>query len=1166
MKKLLLILFAVTLWSAFLFADNIIPVRTDVSGFSTWADIDVAGTEYLQLLNSTSSTISPAMNFDNFTAETLNFKARTFGGVNAVENEITVSISTDNGSNWSVLGTRLPANKNLTAMTPFDLSSYNGTQVKIKFTMAGTINDIGAGIDDITIAGTPAGAAISVNPISLAGFTYVHQSGPSQELSFALTGSNLTADLAVSVTANYAISSTSGGTFGSSLSFTPASGAVSATIYVRQIAGLDVGSYTGTITCSSTGATNKTVSLSGTVTAIPLVGATETFDNFSAAGSYSSGNFLGQDGSTWTYVNCRGDYSITGSAPMLRDNDTAHMTSGTISGGIGEIEFKYMQAFTTNVSLNLYINNVVVATVTSSSQQGVVLNSGRVTVNQAGNFTIKFARASGGGQVVIDDVTWSSYGDPPAATPLITPPAGTYFDSQTVSISCETAGASVYYTENGDTPTDLSTLYTGSFLLSSSATIKAIAYASGYSPSQIASSVYTIIQEPSNHVTSFEGITGYPGNSQIYLSWTDSTGEVLPDAYLIKGSVSGFSAIVDPVDGVFEANSGLVQNVAYGVNEFTFNSLTENTNYYFKIYPYCGSGDIVQYKTDGIVPSESVLTEYGPPTIPAAISATAVSHEGFTARWDTVVGAESYRIDVLRSQLTPFTINEGFNSGTTAPAGWTFTAIGGTYTTATNFGFSSPSLQFDNTGDRVLTPVFQGATAVSYWLKGQSTNAVSALTVEQFDGDNWTVLATIQPIPTTGTINTHELTSNITQVRFTYTKSFGNLSFDDVTINGSTYAMQAITGWDNLTVATSPVRVSGLDAATDYQYVVRAFNENGTSANSNAVNVSTTATVPGAGAGTLIGDDVDIIVPPVGILTDNSVTIDPASGTDIDFNVTVSVNGQTLIYTISSSNTDALNGLYLLNHAGPTNAPTGYNVSTGTLVDSGLEAGVSYFEISGIAAKGELVISLEFDQTLPVELSSFTYTLNPQNLVTLHWITQTETNVLGYYIYRGKSEEASEAVLVSDMIAATNTSTLQSYIFVDSELQEQGTYYYWLQNLDMDGSNAFHGPVRVEYNFTDPGTPNQPLVTALNRVYPNPFNPTTFINYSLSENSPVQFKIYNNRGQLVRTITNAPTTAGNHRVDWNGTDENGSACSTGLYLIRMEAGKESFTRKVVLVK
>ena len=118
----------------------------------------------------------------------------------------------------------------------------------------------------------------------------------------------------------------------------------------------------------------------------------------------------------------------------------------------------------------------------------------------------------------------------------------------------------------------------------------------------------------------------------------------------------------------------------------------------------------------------------------------------------------------------------------------------------------------------------------------------------------------------------------------------------------------------------------------------------------------------------------------------------------------------------------------------------------------------------------------------------------------------------------------------------------------------------------MDGSNAFYGPVRVEYTFPQGDTGSPVPVTGLDRIYPNPFNPITFISYGLSASSPVQFKIYNNRGQLVRTITNAPATAGNHRIEWNGTDNNGSACSTGLYLIRMEAGKDSFTRKVVLVK
>lgn len=132
---------------------NIIPVRTDVSGFSSWTDVDIAGTTYLQLLPATASTTTPAMNFNGYSNETLDFKARTYGGVNATENTVTIWISTDNGSNWTSLGTRTPTTTTLTAVTQFDLSSYSGTQVRIKFTVAGTSNSIGAGIDDITIKG-----------------------------------------------------------------------------------------------------------------------------------------------------------------------------------------------------------------------------------------------------------------------------------------------------------------------------------------------------------------------------------------------------------------------------------------------------------------------------------------------------------------------------------------------------------------------------------------------------------------------------------------------------------------------------------------------------------------------------------------------------------------------------------------------------------------------------------------------------------------------------------------------------------------------------------------------------------------------------------------------------------------------------------------------------
>jgi hypothetical protein len=81
---------------------------------------------------------------------------------------------------------------------------------------------------------------------------------------------------------------------------------------------------------------------------------------------------------------------------------------------------------------------------------------------------------------------------PPAATPTFQPAPGTYSAAQSVTLSSTTSGASFYYTTNGTTPTVNSTLYSGAIAVSASMTIEAIAVASGYSASPVASGVYVI--------------------------------------------------------------------------------------------------------------------------------------------------------------------------------------------------------------------------------------------------------------------------------------------------------------------------------------------------------------------------------------------------------------------------------------------------------------------------------------------------------------------------------------------------------------------------------------------------------------------------------------------------------------------------------------------------
>lgn len=123
---------------------------------------------------------------------------------------------------------------------------------------------------------TPSGGTplITIAPTTLSGFTYVFGSGPSAEQSFTVEGSELTADIVITPPANYEISETSGSGYSSSpITLVPSAGVVEATtIYVRLKAGLAVGNYMNElITAASTGADDKTVACSGSVTAPPSI-------------------------------------------------------------------------------------------------------------------------------------------------------------------------------------------------------------------------------------------------------------------------------------------------------------------------------------------------------------------------------------------------------------------------------------------------------------------------------------------------------------------------------------------------------------------------------------------------------------------------------------------------------------------------------------------------------------------------------------------------------------------------------------------------------------------------------------------------------------------------------------------------------------------------------
>lgn len=220
------------------------------------------------------------------------------------------------------------------------------------------------------------------------------------------------------------------------------------------------------------------------------------------------------------------------------------------------------------------------------------------------------------------------------------------------------------------------------------------------------------------------------------------------------------------------------------------------------------------------------------------------------------------------------------------------------------------------------------------------------------------------------------------------------------------------------------------------------------------------------------------------------------------------------------------------------------------------------------SAKSDIpVIIDDVDGTLPVELNLFTAYATQNNSIQLDWVTQSETGVSGYYIYRSISDNLYSADVVSPLIPAQNTSTEQSYRYTDYEVTP-GIWYYWLQNIDIDQQMAFHGSISVTLTDNDGnnGAPVTPRLTSLNSIFPNPFNPVTTIAFGLARSEQVTLEIYNIKGSKVRTVVAGNLSGGTYRRIWNGTDDNGGALSSGIYFLRMTAGKYSSTAKLVLLK
>jgi hypothetical protein len=96
----------------------------------------------------------------------------------------------------------------------------------------------------------------------------------------------------------------------------------------------------------------------------------------------------------------------------------------------------------------------------------------------------------------------------------------------------------------------------------------------------------------------------------------------------------------------------------------------------------------------------------------------------------------------------------------------------------------------------------------------------------------------------------------------------------------------------------------------------------------------------------------------------------------------------------------------------------------------------------------------------------------------------------------------------------------------------------------------------------DPGAKNM-----LSHAYPNPFNPVTKIAYSVKDAGPVTIDVYNVAGKVVRTLLNTEVDAGAEGfVVWDGTNDGGEKCASGVYFYRIATPGFSESHKMIMLK
>ena len=206
--------------------------------------------------------------------------------------------------------------------------------------------------------------------------------------------------------------------------------------------------------------------------------------------------------------------------------------------------------------------------------------------------------------------------------------------------------------------------------------------------------------------------------------------------------------------------------------------------------------------------------------------------------------------------------------------------------------------------------------------------------------------------------------------------------------------------------------------------------------------------------------------------------------------------------------------------------------------------------------------------TLPVELSSFT-AVYANDFVTVEWATASETDVIGFNVFRALEDEyaISEKVNMSIIEGHGTTSEPYEYSFIDESADPYSTaYYYWLECVNFDGTNNVYGSIQYDpVDIDGDGQLNTIFRSTLDAVFPNPVKVGENITFKFMIGGlegtmrPVSLNIYNIKGELVKEVINEEKMVDDYTEIWRVDD-----MANGVYFYQLKTENYQETKKLLI--